>query len=145
VDDYLTKPFVASELRARVNALLRRSHFQGSHEQPRIINYADSFLEIDLQQQVVRHTGRIVELSPKEFALLAFLIREQSRVVSHHELVREVWGEPYADAKSMVSLYIYYLRKKIMDGKNKHRYIRTHWGRGYWFAPRVEEEAEVDA
>ena len=139
VDDFLKKPFSSGELKARVFALLRRAKNlnQGESNSP-ITGYVDPNLEVDLALQEVKLHGEKIEFSPTEFNMLSFLIREQGRVISHHELVREVWGDSYTDAKSMAALYIHYLRKKLQDGKLGHQYIRTFWGRGYWFAPLKE-------
>jgi DNA-binding response OmpR family regulator len=139
VDDFLGKPFSKNELEARVRALLRRSlKNQNSGGVFSITSYADSVLEVDLLSKTVRLLGDIVELSPREYDLLAFLVREQGKILSHRELVREVWGELYVNGSSESSLYIYYLRNKLKDGKFGHQYIRTLWGRGYWFAPRAD-------
>jgi DNA-binding response OmpR family regulator len=141
VDDFLRKPFSNRELEARVSALLRRSlKNQNSGGEACITSYADSVLEIDLPSRTVKLFGKIVELSPREYDLLAFLVREQGKIQSHRELVREAWGESYISGTSESSLYIYYLRSKLKDGKYGHQYIRTHWGRGYWFAPRADDK-----
>jgi two-component system KDP operon response regulator KdpE len=141
VDDFLGKPFSKSELQARVCALLRRSSSnQTPNRSPYITAYTDPVLDIDLSIRTIKLLGKIVELSPKEYDLLACLVREQGKILSHHELAREVWGDVYANDPSETSLYIYYLRKKLKDGQHGHRYIRTHWGRGYWFASRNEED-----
>jgi DNA-binding response OmpR family regulator len=54
-------------------------------------------------------------------------------IVPHHELAHEVWGEFHTSYDAIVSLYVCYLRKKLRDGQHGHEYIRTNWGRGYWF------------
>lgn len=136
VDDFLRKPFNKSELEARVRALLRRSNNQNFGEISYINIYTDPILEIELSSKTVKLRGNVVELSPKEYDLLACLVREQGKILSHRELMREAWGELYINGPAEISLYIYYLRNKLKDGKNGHQYIRTLWGRGYWFAPR---------
>ena len=139
-DDYLGKPFSRNELEARVRALLRRSNNQYSGETSFINAYTDPFLEIDLSLRTVKLMGKSVELSPKEYDILACLVREQGKMVSHLELVRGVWGDMYHSGPGISSLYIYYLRSKLKDGQNGHQYIRTLWGRGYWFEPRKEDQ-----
>ncbi len=138
-NDYLGKPFSKTELEARIRALLRRS---GNHDtgESYITSYADSVLEINLSSKTVKIKGKFVELSPKEYDLLACLVREQGIIKSRRELVREVWGELCVNDVSESSLYIYYLRKKLKDDQYGHQYIRTHWGRGYWFEPRASEK-----
>jgi two-component system KDP operon response regulator KdpE len=141
VDDFLRKPFRNNELEARVRALLRRSsNHQIAGEVGYITAYADSVLEIYLLSKVVKLSGESVELSPKEYDLLACLVREQGKILSHRELVREAWGEYYVNDLSELSLYIHYLRHKLKDGQHGHQYIRTYWGRGYWFAPRNSDK-----
>jgi DNA-binding response OmpR family regulator len=138
VDDFVKKPFNKNELEARVRALLRRSNGIDGREAAQI-HYSDSVLDVDLFTKTVRLLGEVIELSPKEYSLLTCLVREQGRIISHHELVREVWGEYQTNYDSIVSLYICYLRKKLKDGQYGHEYIRTNWGRGYWFEGRIEE------
>lgn len=138
VDDFVKKPFRGAELEARVRALLRRSS-KSLPETLYLHSYSDSFLEIDLSSQTVKLRGEVVELSPREYAVLACLVRERQRLVTHRELIRDVWGEFQINAASLVSLYIHYLRKRLEDGKHGHRYIRTQWGRGYWFESRKED------
>jgi DNA-binding response OmpR family regulator len=140
VDDYLGKPFKKAELEARVRALLRRANNQNSVEVSYITTYKDPFLEIDLTSKTVKLKGSIVDLSPKEYDLLACLVRDQGKILSHHKLVREAWGESFINSTAASTLYIYYLRNKLKDGQYGHQYIRTVWGRGYWFAPRKEDE-----
>lgn len=141
VDDFLGKPFSKNELKARARALLRRSeNSQKASEVSFITVYSDPVLEIDLSSKVVKLLGNIVELSPKEYDLLAFLVREQGKIISHRELLRNAWGELYINDPATLSLYVHYLRNKLLDGQHGHQYIRTHWGRGYWFAPRNSDE-----
>ncbi len=140
VDDYLGKPFKKAELEARVRALLRRANNQNSVEGSYITAYKDPFLEIDLTSKTVKLKGSVVDLSPKEYDLLACLVRDQGKILSHHKLVREAWGESFINSTAASTLYIYYLRNKLKDGQYGHQYIRTVWGRGYWFAPRKEDE-----
>jgi two-component system, OmpR family, response regulator ArlR len=138
--DYLRKPFSKNELEVRVRALLRRSGDQSFGETSYITAYRDQVLEIDLSSKIVKLKGKLVELSPKEYDLLACLVRGQGVIKSHRELVRDAWGELCINDPAESSLYIYYLRKKLKDGQSGHQYIRTLWGRGYWFEPRSGDE-----
>ena len=136
VDDFIKKPFNKNEFQARVRALLRRASQRAAEEVTYVQSYEDPVLEIDLNSQTVKLNGEIVELSPREYGLLAYLVREQGKIISQRELAREVWGEPISGGSSNPSLYVFYLRKKLQDGQHGHQYIHTFWGRGYWFEPR---------
>ena len=138
-DDYMKKPFSKNEFEARVRALLRRSGEIPPEPDSFVTSYEDGFLSIDLGDRTVKLCGEIVDLSSREFTLLACLVREQGKIVTHRDLTNEVWGDPVEGGISNPSLYIYYLRKKIKDGRHGHQYINTLWGRGYWFSPRKEE------
>ncbi len=135
-DDFVKKPFQKNELEARVRALLRRSNHHTEDVDSYILSYEDAVLEIDLPSQTVRLHGEVVELSPREYSLLACLVREQGRIVSRRVLAKEVWGDPASSSMTNSSLYVHYLRKKLQDGEYGHQYIHTLWGRGYWFEGR---------
>lgn len=133
-DDFLRKPFSKNELEARVRALLKRSNNHSTNNLSHITTYVDPVLEICFLSKTVKLLGKIVGLSPKEYDLLECLVHGRGKIFSHRELAREAWGELYIKDSSEISLYIHYLRSKLKDGKNGHQYIRTNWGRGYWFA-----------
>ncbi|GAB1469188.1 response regulator transcription factor [Chloroflexota bacterium] len=139
VDDFIKKPFNKNEFEARVRALLRRSNDRNKRPVSYILSYEDSVLKIDLSTQTVKLNDEIVELSPREYSVLACLIREQGKIVSKTELSQEVWGEYVSGGFANLSLYIFYLRKKLHDGDYGHCYIHTLRGRGYWFEPCKEE------
>ncbi len=139
VDDYLRKPFNKDELIARVHALLRRSNTQGGRDSSDFTSYHDEWLDIDLHTEVVKLGGKTIKLSPMEYSLLACLVRNMGKIVPHRQLLQEVWGSAYGDPSSTLTLYIFYLRKKLEDNKHGHQYIHTQWGRGYWFFPRNKE------
>lgn len=134
VDDFLRKPFKNSEFLARISVLLRRSNQQARESDEFIQSYKDQNLEIDLNAQTVRLNNKIIDLSPGEFILLAYLVRNQGQIISKRELIREV--QAISGGPTNPTLYIFYLRKKLHDGQNGHEYIRTFWGRGYLFEPR---------
>lgn len=140
VDDFLRKPFHKDEFEARVLALLRRSSYQNSGASSYMTAYKDPVLDIDLPSKTVKLMGSVVELSPKEYDLLACLVREQGKTLSHRKLSQEAWGEHYINGPAELSLYIHYLRNKLKDGQHGHQYIRTVWGRGYMFMPRKSDE-----
>lgn len=123
-DDYLKKPFSKAELEARVRSLLRRH----SHIERRnfgISHYVDKALCIDLETEAVELHGKALDLSATEYSFLACLVRNLGRTVTHGQLLREVWGCEYGKLSTTVTLYIYYLRKKLADSQNGHQYIHT--------------------
>lgn len=140
-DDFLRKPFSNNELSARVRALLTRSNNTSRDNLSYVTSYLDPVLEIHFLSKTVKLLGKVVSFSPKEYDLLECLVRMQGKTFSQRELAREAWGELCVRDSSAVSLYIHYLRRKLNDDKNGHQYIRTSWGRGYWFAARYDDEA----
>lgn len=139
VDDFLRKPFSKNELEARVRALVRRSELKNASPQSFVSSYVDSVLSIDIESETVTLQGNVVELTPREFSLLSLLVRNQGKAVSHREIIREAWGETYLGNTDNTSLYVYYVRNKLQDGRHGHQYIHTHWGRGYCFEPRKND------
>jgi two-component system KDP operon response regulator KdpE len=126
-DDYITKPFGARELVARLQAALRRA--TRSEEEPSI---AVGSLEIDLAARVVRRDGEPVHLTPIEFDLLRTLVRNRGRLMTHRKLLAEVWGPEYLDDVQPLRTHIARLRAKIEpEGGAGPRYIVTDPGVGY--------------
>jgi DNA-binding response OmpR family regulator len=107
-DDYVTKPFDREELVARINALLRRRRPAGEGEEA----LDDGVVTLDAAGRRVEVGGRELQLTPTEFRLLAFLMRNRNQVVSQLQLLEEVWGNTDADPKQ-VRLYVSYLRRKL--------------------------------
>lgn len=123
-DDYLTKPFSFEELLARVRALLRR----GPKPRPTVLAVGD--LSLDPATRRVQRGGRDVELTPKEFALLEFLLRHVGEVVSRTRILEHVWDFTYDGDSNVVDVYIGYLRAKIDRPFGRHS-IQTVRGAGY--------------
>jgi two-component system KDP operon response regulator KdpE len=128
-DDYVTKPFGARELIARLEAALRRVQVTTAGE-PRITAEG---LEIDLAAHTVTRDGAEVHLTPIEFRLLETLARNRGRLMTHRALLVEVWGPEYADDVTVLRGHLANLRRKI-EPADGHRYIRTDPGVGYRFA-----------
>jgi two-component system KDP operon response regulator KdpE len=128
-DDYVTKPFGARELVARLEAALRRVAGVAAGE-PRIT--ADG-LEIDLAAHTVTRDGAEVRLTPIEFRLLETLARNRGRLMTHRALLVEVWGPEYAEDVTVLRGHIANLRRKI-EPADGYRYVRTDAGVGYRFA-----------
>lgn len=131
-DDYITKPFGARELVARLQAALRRSG-AGGEQEPMI---ALDGLEIDLAARAVRRAGESVHLTPIEFELLRVLVRNRGRLMTHRALLIEVWGPGYAEDVQSLRTHIARLRAKIEpEGpRGRSRYIVTDPGVGYRFS-----------
>lgn len=130
-DDYLTKPFGMGELLARVRATLRRSP-QASNEGT-IIEAGD--FRVDFETRAVQVAGKEIRLSPKEFDLLVFLIRNSGKVLTHRTLLANIWGGNYTDQTEYLRVFIRHLRKKIEPDPAKPRYILTDPWVGYRFIP----------
>lgn len=129
-DDYMTKPFSASELVARINAHLRRSEqFANFNKQDAGIVIGD--LKIDDKAYSVTKGNSPIELSAKEFELLCFLAKSRNQVFTKNQLWDALWGyEAYGDINT-VTVYIRRLREKIEDDPANPKYIKTVWGVGY--------------
>jgi two-component system KDP operon response regulator KdpE len=130
-DDYLTKPFGMGELLARVRATLRRSP-QASNEGT-VIEAGD--FRVDFETRAVQVAGKEIRLSPKEFDLLVFLIRNSGKVLTHRTLLANIWGGNYTDQTEYLRVFIRHLRKKIEPDPAKPRYILTDPWVGYRFIP----------
>jgi DNA-binding response OmpR family regulator len=127
-DDYLTKPFAFDELLARMTALLRRGPYRAEAGPLRVGD-----LSLDPAAHVVRRGGRDIELTAREFALLAFLMEHAGTVVSRERLLSNVWGYSFEPGTKVVDVYIRYLRKKIDEGAERPL-IHTVRGFGYKIA-----------
>jgi DNA-binding response OmpR family regulator len=123
-DDYLSKPFAFAELAARIRALLRR----GSRPGQATLEVAD--LKLDRLSHTVQRAGRAIDLSPKEFALLEFLMMHSGQPVSRSAIVEQVWKLNFDTMTNVVDVYINYLRRKIDSGYDRSL-IRTVRGVGY--------------
>ncbi len=131
-DDYVTKPFGAEELVARLEAALRRT----SPESDTSVLTAYG-LEVDLAAHVVRRDGEEVHLTPTEFELLRLFIRNPGRLLTHRFLLTQVWGPEYAEDVTVLRGQIANLRRKLeaKTGTRRH-YVRTEPGIGYRFDPK---------
>ena len=133
-DDYLTKPFSFSELSARIRAVFRRKNRPGHA----FLKVAD--LELDYLQRTVHRAGRTIELTPKEFGLLEYFMRNPGRRITRNMIIEHVWKLSPDTMTNVVDVYVNYLRKKIDEGSSV-KLIRTIRGVGYEFG--VAENAEA--
>ena len=132
-DDYVVKPYDNDELVARVRAHLRRSPRPNMSEEL-IFNNGD--FRINFMNREVWVNNELKHLTPKEFNLLAILVRNAGRVVTRTELVTQAWGEEYGDAIDSLKLYVHYLRQKLEINAQQPEYILTSRGVGYRFVNR---------
>ncbi|MDI6816779.1 MAG: response regulator transcription factor [Actinomycetota bacterium] len=123
-DDYLTKPFAFEELLARIGAVTRRNKAGEANA----IKIAD--LEIDLDRHVVSRRGQVIELTPKEFNLLEYLVLNKNIALSRMRILESVWGFDFAAETNVVDVYIRYLRQKLDEGFEP-KIIKTVRGVGY--------------
>jgi two-component system, OmpR family, response regulator VicR len=127
-DDYLTKPFNARELVARIKAILRRSVVRNESTK-KLIQIGD--LQVDLLQHRVRLREQEISLTSKEFALLSFLVANAGNVYSREQLLEQVWGYDYYGDVRTVDVHIRHLREKLERDPGSPDYILTVWGTGY--------------
>jgi two-component system OmpR family response regulator len=138
-DDYVTKPFSVEALVARVRAVLRRTtRTPGGGGQPGDALLRVGDLELDEEHWVVRRAGTQVELSPTEFRLLAYLMRNQGRMLTRQQLLENVWGWEFVGQSQVVETYVSYLRRKL-DPLGPPL-IHTQRGVGYSLRPPPEAE-----
>ena len=130
-DDYLTKPFGVGELLGRVKAVLRRSHWSEPAAPAERFTRGDITLDISRHEVTVR--GHPVELTPIEFSLLLYLIRHAGKVLSHRDILQNVWGQEYDHEVEYLRVYMGHLRQKVEIDPLKPKYIQTERGIGYRF------------
>jgi DNA-binding response OmpR family regulator len=133
-DDLLLKPFAFSELAARVRALARR----GAHHVETVLRVDD--LELSRVERRVIRAGRAIELTPKEFALLEFLMLNTSQPVSRPQIIKRVWNLSFDTLTNVVDVYINYLRRKV-DTPSDRKLIHTVRGAGYQLRSRNHDFA----
>ena len=129
-DDYVTKPFAADELLARIRALGRRT--PNVSDEP-VVTFGD--VTVDLVSHVVSRAGAAVRLTPTEWRLLEVLVRNPDRLVTRETLLTEVWGPQYTTDTGYLRLYLAQLRKKLEAEPSKPRHLLTEAGMGYRFVP----------
>ena len=139
-DDYITKPFSVRELMARVRAALRRRESNEQHTLSNKLKETNGNLIIKghgLEVDTVRHQvslkGSVLNLTPKEFELLAFLMRYKGQVFNREQLMEKVWGYTFEGSKRTVDVHIRWLRQKIEDNPDTPKILVTVIGFGYKF------------
>jgi two-component system KDP operon response regulator KdpE len=130
-DDFLSKPFSVGELLARIRVALRH---RGTTLSAAVTEYVLDDLQVDLASHEVRCRGEVLHLTPTEFKLLARLVRSAGRVVTHRQLLTDVWGNEFIDHTHYLRLYMAQLRAKIEENPAEPRYLLTETGVGYRLA-----------
>ena len=127
-DDYITKPFGAAELMARVRVALRKA---APRDVPAEVAHVGNDIRVDLARRIVVVRGKEVHLAPTEFKLLATLVRHGGRVVTHHQLLEQVWGPDHAQQVQTLRVYMTNLRHKIERQPARPKHLVTETGIGY--------------
>jgi DNA-binding response OmpR family regulator len=125
-DDYLVKPFGADQLDARIRAVLRRHQSSDRADEPLTIGN----LVLDTAARTATVDGRPLDLTPREFDLLAYLAQRAGTVVSRRELLAEVWHQPYGGAEKTIDVHLSWLRRKLGETADEPRLLHTVRGVG---------------
>jgi two-component system, OmpR family, KDP operon response regulator KdpE len=133
-DDYLTKPFQIRVLLARIRANLRRSQSY-NNVQEAAATYDDGYLSIDIQERMIKLNGDPVRLTPTEFKLLAYLVKNAGRILESRQILESVWGFEYIDDVDYLRVYIWHLRRKIEPNPKEPIYLLNELNVGYRFIP----------
>jgi two-component system KDP operon response regulator KdpE len=132
-DDYVTKPFGMDELLARMRAVMRRITLANATTSQTVVDVGDFY--VDVEGHTVKVRGRSVHLTPNEFDLLVYLIRNWGKVITHEALLGSVWGKNYEKQIEYLRVFVGQLRKKIEADPSHPRYILTEPWIGYRFDP----------
>lgn len=128
-DDYLTKPFGVGELLARIRVALRKA--MPVEEGKPAVMYSLGRITVDFERRLVFRGPEEVHLTPIEYKLLAVLIKHRGKVVTHRQLLKEVWGPSYIDQNPYLRIFILNLRRKLEDDPARPQYLLTEPGVGY--------------
>ncbi|MBI4916770.1 MAG: response regulator [Acidobacteria bacterium] len=138
-DDYVSKPFAVGELLARLRVALRHAAAGPSTAS----EFVNGDLQVDLAARRIAVSGREVHLTPIEFKVLAFLIRHAGKVVTHRQILREVWGPEYGDEAHYLRVYMAQLRRKLEPEPARPRWLQTEMGVGYRLRTADDSEQPV--
>jgi two-component system KDP operon response regulator KdpE len=125
-DDYLTKPFRGRELHARIRAVLRRGR---TATEPAVVRFGE--IEVDLAARLVRRGGQELHLTAREYALLCLLVQHRGKVVTHRQILRELWGPNAEQKTNYLRAYIIRLRQKLEPKPGAPAHLKTESGIGY--------------
>jgi two-component system KDP operon response regulator KdpE len=139
-DDYLTKPFGIGEFLARVRVARRRWAQRGGSPSP-VVRFGD--IVVDLARRRVEREGRPVHLTPIEYRLFALLIASAGRVLTHRQILKEVWGPAAVDSSHYLRIYLRQLRQKLEADPARPRFLLTETGIGYRLLLPADERPEA--
>jgi two-component system KDP operon response regulator KdpE len=137
-DDYLTKPFGVAELLARIRVALR--HRAAANPQTGDPVFEVGQLRVDLSKREVSAAGKVIHLTPNEFKLLSVLVKNQGRVLTHRQLLKEVWGPGSSEESHYLRVYMNQLRQKLETDAARPRYLLTEPGVGYRLAAQMADQ-----
>jgi two-component system KDP operon response regulator KdpE len=137
-DDYLTKPFGVEELLARVRVALR--HRAAANQDTGAAQFAVGALRVDLSRREVFRDGTSIRLTPNEFRLLAVLVKNAGRVLTHRQLLREVWGPGSSEDTHYLRVYMNQIRQKLERDSSRPKYLITEAGVGYRLLDEVKDD-----
>lgn len=127
-DDYLTKPFGVAELLARIRVALRHASRIGTGQES---TFTSGDLQVDLARRSVKLAGEEIHLTPHEYQLLSVLVKHAGKVVTYHQLLKEIWGKHTPEHNNYLRIHMQHLRQKLQDDPLKPRYFVTEPGIGY--------------
>jgi two-component system, OmpR family, KDP operon response regulator KdpE len=137
-DEYVYKPLGNRELLARIKAALRRSEKFAVNNIAKKVFFSDNYLTVDVSERKVLVNGNRLKLTPREFSLLALLVENPDRILTHKQVLEQIWGYEYVNDIDYVRIYVLHLRHKIEPEPSVPRYILTEPGVGYYFCSAVQ-------
>ncbi|MBR5179653.1 MAG: response regulator transcription factor [Lachnospiraceae bacterium] len=132
-DDYITKPFNIMEVKARIKAVMRRNSLneKSGVKNNDILIFGD--LKLDHKNRIVNISGKLINLTSKEFDILELLLTHPNTVYSRDELLKLIWGEDFPGDVRTVDVHVRRLREKVETDPGDPKYVYTKWGAGYYF------------
>ena len=132
-DDYITKPFNIMEVKARIKAVMRRNSLneKGKTANSDVMDFGE--LKLDHKNRMVHISGKLINLTSKEFDILELLLTHPNTVYSREELLKLIWGEDFPGDVRTVDVHVRRLREKVETNPGEPKYVYTKWGAGYYF------------